>query len=53
MRLRLSTREVSQLDGLPVRHAGSLMADPAGMVRVWVHGYWSSMLFWADEVIES
>jgi hypothetical protein len=49
--LRLNARHVSQLDGLPVRYAGLVTTDPLGTVRVWVPGYHSSMLFFADEVV--
>jgi hypothetical protein len=53
MQLRLNTREVSQLDGLPVSLTQRLLGDPIYLVRVLVRGYQASMLFPADEVVEA
>jgi hypothetical protein len=47
--LRLNTHEVSQLDGLPVYLAGQYFTD-APRVRMFVHGFQGSMLFWPDEI---
>lgn len=49
--LRLNTNEVSQLDGVPVHLAGQYFTDPP-RVRVFVHGFQASMLFWPEEIEE-